>query len=107
MRIPSLLCVSLFFTSMAFAQFPDLPGKDLTIKMCSGCHAPERASSLHQDKDGWDATLSSMAARGMAVSSDAEYAAVLDYLTKAFPAEAVKPININTAAAIDMESALS
>ena len=107
MRILSLACVVSVFTSVAWGQFPDLPGKDLTIKMCTGCHEPERAASLHQDKDGWDATISSMASRGMAISSDADYATILDYLSKAFPAEAVKPLNINTASGIDMESALS
>lgn len=50
--------------------------------------------------------MSAMAGRGMALS-DSEYATVLDYLSKAFPAEAVKPLNINTAEAIDLESALS
>ena len=38
---------------------------------------------------------------------DADYNTVLDYLSKAFPADAPKPLNINTASTIDMESALS
>jgi len=48
-----------------------------------------------------------MVSRGMEIKSDAEYAAIVDYLSKAFPAEAPKPLNINTASPIDMESALS
>jgi len=107
MKILSLVCAGVVCSGAALAQqFPDLPGKDLTIKLCSGCHEPERASSLKQDKDGWDATISAMASRGMAITDD-EYATVLGYLSKAFPAEALKPININTASAIDMESGLS
>jgi competence protein ComEA len=90
---------------MAWGQFPDLPGKDTAIKACSNCHEPERAASLHQTKDGWDATMSTMASRGMTLS-DADYATVLDYLSKAFPADAPKPLNINTAEGIDLESAL-
>jgi competence protein ComEA len=90
---------------MAWGQFPDLPGKDATIRACSNCHEPERAASLHQTKDGWDATMSAMASRGMALS-DADYATVLDYLSKAFPADAPKPLNINTASGIDLESTL-
>jgi competence protein ComEA len=106
MRILTLLCAAGLFAGLASAQFPDLPGKDLTLKVCSGCHEPERAASLHQDKDGWDGTMSAMAGRGMNISDD-DYAAVLKYLSTAFPAEAPKPLNINSASAIDMESALS
>jgi len=50
--------------------------------------------------------MTAMAGRGMSVS-DAEYNTVLEYLSTAFPAEAPKPLNINTASPIDMESALS
>ena len=91
---------------MACAQFPDLPGKDIGgVKACSGCHEPERAASLHQTKDGWDATMSAMASRGMALS-DADYATVLTYLSTAFPADTVPPLNINKAEGIDIESTL-
>ncbi len=90
---------------MAWGQFPDSPGKDVAIKACSGCHEQERAASLHQPKDGWDATMSAMASRGMTLS-DADYATVLTYLSTAFPADAVPPLNINKAEGIDIESAL-
>jgi competence protein ComEA len=100
------MCATGLFIASALAQFPDLPGKDLTIKACSNCHEPERAASLHQSKDAWDATMASMVGRGMDLG-DADYSTVLDYLSKAFPADAPKPLNINTASAIDMESTLS
>jgi len=105
MRITGLVCTAVLCAGVAWGQFPDLPGKDATIRACGNCHEPERAASLHQTKDGWDATMSSMASRGMAIS-DADYATVLDYLSKAFPADAVKPLNINTATGIDLESTL-
>jgi len=107
MRIANVICAAVLFPGMIFAQgFPDLPGKDAAVKACSTCHEPERAASLRQDRAGWDATMSAMVGRGMQLP-DAEYTTVLDYLSKAFPAEAVKPININTAEAIDLESGLS
>ena len=107
MRIANVICAAVLFSGMIFAQgFPDLPGKDAAVKACSTCHEPERAASLRQDRAGWDATMSAMVGRGMQLP-DAEYTTVLDYLSKAFPAEAVKPININTAEAIDLESGLS
>lgn len=107
MRISIFVFVAALSSVSAWGQFPDLPGKDFTVKSCSNCHEPERATSLHQDKDGWDATISAMVSRGMEIKSDADYATILDYLSKAFPAEAPKPLNINTASPIDMESALS
>jgi competence protein ComEA len=109
MRISALvrtLAGPALFAAMAFGQFPDLPGKDATLRACGTCHEPERAASLRQTSDGWDATLSSMTGRGMALS-DTDYTTVLNYLAKAFPAEAPKPLNINTAEAIDMETRLS
>ena len=111
MRILNFFCAAALFPSvfagMACAQFPDLPGKDLTIKVCSNCHEAERAASLHQDKDGWTATVTAMVERGLEFKSDADYNTVVDYLAKAFPAAAVPPLNINSASPIDMESALS
>jgi competence protein ComEA len=107
MRIFNLFCAAAAFAGMAWGQFPDLPGKDLTIKVCSGCHEPERSASLHQDKDGWAATVAAMMERGLEFKTEADYNAVVDYLAKAFPAAALPPLNINSASAIDMESALS
>jgi competence protein ComEA len=107
MRIVNVVGAAVLFSGMIFAQgFPDLPGKDAAIKACSTCHEPERAASLRQDRAGWDATMSSMVGRGMQLS-DTDYTTVLDYLTKAFPAQALPPININTAEAIDLESGFS
>jgi competence protein ComEA len=94
------------FTGVSWGQFPDGDGKDLTVKTCSGCHEPERAASLRQDKDGWAATIESMKSQGLTIS-DTDYPVVLNYLSMAFPANAVKPLNINTASAIDLESALT
>jgi competence protein ComEA len=105
MWITGLVCASCLCAGVAWGQLPDLPGKDTTVKACSVCHEPERAASLHQTKDGWDATMTAMAGRGMTLS-DADYTTVLDYLSKAFPAEAVPALNINKASGIDMESAL-
>ncbi|HVV44551.1 MAG TPA: helix-hairpin-helix domain-containing protein [Bryobacteraceae bacterium] len=107
MRIVNVVGAAVLFSGTIFAQgFPDLPGKDAALKACSTCHEPERAASLRQDRAGWDATMSSMVGRGMQLS-DTEYTTVLDYLTKAFPAQALPPININTAEAIDLESGFS
>lgn len=106
LRLSLLSAYCLLFAPLSWGDWPDGPGKDITLKICGNCHEAERAGSLQQDKDGWEATISSMVGRGMEIS-DADFAAVLGYLAKAFPAPEMPPLNINSASAIDMESALA
>ena len=99
-----LICLG--FTAGAWAQLPDGPGRAETEKVCKSCHDLERSVSRRQDRDGWQATLTKMVALGTK-ATDQEFAVILDYLTKHFPAEEVPPVNINEAPAIELESRLS
>jgi competence protein ComEA len=99
------ICLALF-AGVASAQLPDGPGKAETQKLCSQCHEIERSISLRQDRAGWQATLDKMGGLGMK-STEKEATAVLDYLAAHYPASDVPPLNVNTARAIDFESALS
>ncbi len=83
--------------------FPEGPGKDLTLRMCGTCHPAERSAAVKLTRDGWRAVISKMVALG-AQGTDAERAEVLDYLSTSFKGEAPKPINLNTAPALDLES---
>lgn len=83
--------------------FPDGPGKDVTVRMCGTCHPPERSAAVRLTRDGWQAVIAKMVALG-AQGSDAERTAVLDYLSATFKGEAPKPVNLNTAPALDLES---
>jgi competence protein ComEA len=87
-------------------QLPDGPGRAELEKICKQCHELARSVSLRQDRDGWDQTMTKMAAFGMK-ASDQEYALVRDYLAKNFPAEDIPRINVNKASAIELESGLS
>ena len=87
-------------------QLPEGPGHDETNKLCKQCHEVARSISLRQDRDGWTTTMNKMVAFGMK-STDKEYAAVLDYLVKHFPAEDVPRLNVNKATAIELEAGLS
>jgi competence protein ComEA len=84
---------------------PDGPGKDQLIKVCGLCHEPQRAASIRLTRDGWEATINDMIARG-ARGTDEEFQAVLDYLSTHFLGEAPRPLNVNTAQAIDFETVL-
>lgn len=91
----------------AWAQtLPPGPGEAETERMCKQCHELARVTSLHQDRDAWNATMAKMKAYGMK-ASDEDYALVLDYLSKNFPAAAVSKVNVNTATAIELESGLT
>jgi competence protein ComEA len=87
-------------------ELPEGAGREQTIKMCSQCHELARSISLRQDHDGWATTINKMVAYGMK-GTPQDVAAVLGYLTKTYPAEAVAKININTAPAIELEAGLS
>lgn len=96
----------LFSFTMQAQQLPEGPGRAETEKMCKQCHELARSISPRQDRGGWNTTLTRMTAFGMK-TTDQEYALILDYLTKNFPAEEVPRVNVNKATAIELESGLS
>jgi competence protein ComEA len=89
-----------------FAQLPDGPGKQETQKLCTQCHEIERALSPRQDHDAWQATINKMITLGLRGSDD-DLKLVVDYLAKNYPGEPIPKLNVNTATAIQFESALS
>ncbi len=95
------------FSFPAFAQdvLPDAPGKQETLRVCSTCHEAAKATSVKLTREGWIETIDRMKAFG-AAGSDEEFAAVLEYLATHFKGETVRPLDMNTAESIDLESVL-
>ena len=91
--------------SSASAQttLPDGPGKAELQKVCGLCHQAERSAAVRLTREGWEGVIADMIARG-ARGTDQEFAAVLDYLSKHFLGEAARPLNINRATNIELES---
>jgi competence protein ComEA len=87
----------------AQGPFPDGPGKEVTLRMCGTCHPAERSAAVRLTRGGWKSLIAKMTALG-AQGTDAERTEVLDYLAANFKGEAPKPVNLNTAPAIDLES---
>lgn len=87
-------------------ELPEGSGREETIKACSQCHELARSISLRQDRDGWSTTMNKMAAFGMK-GTPKDFALILDYLAKHYPAEEVPRVNVNTARAIELEAGLS
>ena len=93
----------LFLSAPAFAQLPDGAGKDALLKVCGSCHQPERSASVRLTREGWEEVIADMIKRG-AKGTDEEFGAVLEYLATHFLGEAPRPLNINRATNIELES---
>jgi competence protein ComEA len=104
--LSALSCVfALFAVTAAKADLPAGPGRDELQKVCGKCHSAEQAASLRQSRTGWEETVSKMVNMG-AEGTDDEYEAILVYLTKNFGPETPKPININKATPVEIETTL-
>lgn len=85
------------------AGLPDGAGKDVVVRACGGCHEPIRAASVRLTREGWAETIERMKARGAKIT-DPDTVVTLDYLATHFLGEAERPINVNSAPQIDLES---
>ena len=92
---------------VSFAQdtLPDGPGKAQTLALCGTCHEAAKATSVKLTREGWIETIDRMKAFG-ASGADDDFAAVLEYLATHFKGDTVRPLDMNTAEAIDLESVL-
>ena len=84
-------------------SMPPGPARELTVRVCAQCHEPQRAAALRLTRDGWEGVMAKMIGLG-ARATDEEIARITDYLAENFKGEAPKPINMNTASAIELES---
>jgi quinoprotein glucose dehydrogenase len=104
-RRPSRRAIRLaaaFLCAACFAQaatLPDGPGKAEMARVCGKCHPLDQAVSLRQGVAGWKETIAKMVGLG-AEGSDAEFAAILNYLAKNFGGG-------NSNASAGMESAVN
>jgi competence protein ComEA len=106
LNIKGPLALGIALCAAAFAQLPPGPGKAETEKICSQCHELERSISPRQDRAGWQATIDKMVNLG-AKGSEKDFELVLGYLASHYPADETPRLNVNTARAIELESALS
>jgi len=87
------------------AALPDGPARETVIRVCGQCHEPQRPASLRLTRQGWEDVIQKMKGLGAsALATDAELGQITDYLSENFKGEAAKPINLNTASAIDLEA---
>jgi DNA uptake protein ComE-like DNA-binding protein len=89
--------------ALAQDPLPEAPGKAEVVNVCSKCHEPVRVASLRLTREGWEEVVAKMRTLG-AKASDDEFKLITDYLSENFKGEAPKPLNMNSATAIDLES---
>jgi competence protein ComEA len=87
----------------AQTQLPEGKGKAETVRVCGTCHPPERGASVRLTREGWQDVIAKMVTLG-AKGTDEELGLVLDYLDTHFKGEAARPINMNSASALELES---
>jgi mono/diheme cytochrome c family protein len=85
--IPGLMA-ALMFSALSLAQTPEskLPegdGKQVTERVCSGCHGIDIMASERHTREEWQKVSDDMVARG-ADATDAEVKTIVEYLTKYF-----------------------
>lgn len=108
----------MLFTSLvdlvlaASAQnLPPGDGKDIVEQKCGGCHAMKVVTSKRASKQQWSTLVDQMVTRGADVQ-DEDIQTVIDYLARSFgpdvppSADALSPINVNTATAAELAAAL-
>jgi competence ComEA-like helix-hairpin-helix protein len=85
------------------ATMPAGEGRELTVRVCAVCHEPQRAASLRLTREGWEEVIAKMVGLG-ARATDPELKQITDYLATNFKGEAPKPINLNSATSVELES---
>jgi competence protein ComEA len=93
-----------FFAAISFATaaaaqdpLPEAPAKKTVLTVCGACHEIATAIGARRAKAGWNAVIDAMANRG-ARATDAEFDAIVDYLSKYFGL-----VNVNQATAKEIE----
>lgn len=81
--LKTLIFLTAIFALPVWAQgdLPEADGKAVTVRICTGCHGAEMFSSARKSSNEWDGTITTTTEKGLAIS-DADYATVLDYLSK-------------------------
>jgi hypothetical protein len=82
--LSSTATISLPKPQLRYSALPPGPGREITIRVCSGCHSPALAASEQLSPQGWHDLVQRMAARGAIATVD-EFNQTTLYLSKSFP----------------------
>jgi competence protein ComEA len=88
---------------VAQSALPEAPGREITVKLCGTCHPADTVASQRLAPEGWREMIKRMVAAG-AEGNEQQLETVFQYLSTHFPVEAQKPLDLNTATAVELES---
>jgi mono/diheme cytochrome c family protein len=77
---------------LPISALPPGPGRDITVRVCSGCHSPGLVANEHLSPQEWHDLVRLMAAQG-AVATDNELNQITAYLSRSFPNQARKQVS--------------
>jgi hypothetical protein len=78
-------------TGNGSSVFPAAPERDLVVRTCTACHAPELVIAKRHTAEEWDDIIAKMVDRG-AQANDTEQQQILAYLVRFFgPSHAAAP----------------
>src|SRR5262249_38150161 len=108
---PSLALIAVALSCLpvqaALAQdaLPSGTGQETTVRVCSQCHEAQKAASIKLTRAGWSDEIEKMKALG-AQATEQEFLAILDYLSDNLKGELDRPVDLNSADSIELESVL-
>jgi cytochrome c5 len=70
---------------------PDGPGKDVVVRVCTGCHEASQIAEKPRTPQDWEYVIGKMIDGGAELTAE-EQDAVYAYLVKAFPKPAPAPV---------------
>lgn len=104
-RLGLSIALLLFIAGRAVAQdLPNAPGKDMVVKLCSGCHEPTIVLTADLSVNGWPGEIQKMIGLG-AQGTNEQFREVLNYLV-ANASTPVSLVNVNSASEAELELAL-
>ena len=77
-------------TPAGSSALPPGAGRDVVVRVCSACHAPDIIATQRHDAQGWAEVVQLMASRGANANED-EFNQIIDYLATTFPAPSSPP----------------
>ena len=81
--LKNLILLSTLFAIPVLAQkdLPEGAGKQVTVRACTGCHGAEMFSAIRLNQADWERKVANMTTERGVEISDADFAAVLKYLS--------------------------
>lgn len=102
--ILSIATMLVGITSAPAQNLPDGPAKQTVQSVCIQCHSLSHVTGSRMTKADWEYVVTDMVGRGAPLMED-EIQSVIDYLSTNF-AKPMNKVNVNTAAAKDLQYGL-